>query len=547
MCRKEELVSGVYGYSSDGFNRPDSSHHQDHQQQQQHEHVAQQSLRDKLRVQDFDPAAAAWHGLLPLDGDEHGGPGSMSARWGSSCMSATARPASRACCATRAAPPAPAPCSRLLSSLPFLASLSLADNRFHSELPPGVPLPPNNAFSGAIPGSLFTAFSALQELYLSRNGFSGGVPPQLALLGVLTRLELQHSALTGPLLRLGAMRSLVHLDVSGNALSGSLLGAPGTLSRRATTPSQHEKPKNHLIYKALSAPLGSMPTIAFGNLGLVFSHKHQASYTPISLQVQALQVSTASWRTSHTHLLSQTIRSRYLIGSAYGWVVTADETSELHLVNPITRDQIALPSVTTIEQVSNGAIHMYKYSRYTGTHGELDPPSVLRLDKLRDYIFHKAFLSSDPSTGNYIVVLIHHPYWQISFARGGDEHWTWLPYHSCYTDCAFKDELLYALLVDGGIHAYNLYDPAVKPRAVMEGLKGCLPPKVYIAQAPCGDLLQIWKVSEYSDQEVEDVSEPDLDPPDDDEYFSVSEDESESEWKGNHVYFTDDDEYMSWI
>jgi len=43
------------------------------------------------------------------------------------------------------------------------------------------------------------------------------------------RLELQHNALAGPLLRLGAMRSLVHLDVSGNALSGSLLGAPGTL------------------------------------------------------------------------------------------------------------------------------------------------------------------------------------------------------------------------------------------------------------------------------------------------------------------------------
>jgi hypothetical protein len=125
----------------------------------------------------------------------------------------------------------------LLSSLPFLASLSLADNRFHGALPGGVPLPPSlrildlsgNAFSGAIPGSLFTASSALQELYLSRNVFSGGVPPQLALLGALTRLELQHNALAGPLPRLGAMRSLVHLDVSGNALSGSPLAAPGTL------------------------------------------------------------------------------------------------------------------------------------------------------------------------------------------------------------------------------------------------------------------------------------------------------------------------------
>lgn len=75
--------SGVYGYSSDAFDRPDSSHHhhhhQDHQQQQheQHEHVAQQSRRDKLRVQGFDPSAAAGHGLLPIDGDEHAGPGSM--------------------------------------------------------------------------------------------------------------------------------------------------------------------------------------------------------------------------------------------------------------------------------------------------------------------------------------------------------------------------------------------------------------------------------------------------------------------------------------
>uniref|UniRef100_K4AJL1 POX domain-containing protein n=1 Tax=Setaria italica TaxID=4555 RepID=K4AJL1_SETIT len=68
--------SGVFGYSSDGFDRPDSS--QDHHQQQQ-QHVAQQSRRDKLRVQGFDPpgAGAAGHGLLPIDGDEHAEPGAM--------------------------------------------------------------------------------------------------------------------------------------------------------------------------------------------------------------------------------------------------------------------------------------------------------------------------------------------------------------------------------------------------------------------------------------------------------------------------------------
>jgi hypothetical protein len=303
------------------------------------------------------------------------------------------------------------------------------------------------------------------------------------------------------------------------------------------------------------------------------------------------------------------IRSRYLIGSAYGWIVTADERSELHLINPITGDQIALPSVTTIEQVkpiydSNGAIHMYLYSRYTGTGRCVDPSSILRLDKLRDYIFYKAYLSSDPCTGNYTVVLIHHPYNQISFARGGDDHWTLLRYHTSYTDCAFKDELLYALLIDGEIHAYDLNDLSVKPRVVMEMIKGCPPRKMYLVQAPCGELLQIRKVREVCEEEVEDVSEPDLNPSDDDEYFSESESESESEdgsedeldtvqhvvyrtafkvyrvdlrarnlveinclgenvlfvglnqslclrakdypqLKGNHVYFTDDDEYMA--
>ncbi|CAN6252546.1 unnamed protein product [Urochloa humidicola] len=125
----------------------------------------------------------------------------------------------------------------VFSSLPFLASLTLAGNRFHGSLPSVVPLPPSllfldlsdNAFSGEIPGSLFTPSSGLQELYLSRNGFSGVIPPQLSLLSSLSRLELQHNALTGTLPSLGAMRSLTHLDVTGNTLSGPILAAPGQL------------------------------------------------------------------------------------------------------------------------------------------------------------------------------------------------------------------------------------------------------------------------------------------------------------------------------
>lgn len=125
----------------------------------------------------------------------------------------------------------------VFASLPFLAFLSLASNRFHGALPAGATLPPSlrvldlsgNAFSGEIPASLFTPASSLQELYLSRNAFSGRIPPQVASLSALTRLELQYNRLTGSLPRMDKMRSLAYLEVSGNALSGTLFDAPGRL------------------------------------------------------------------------------------------------------------------------------------------------------------------------------------------------------------------------------------------------------------------------------------------------------------------------------
>jgi hypothetical protein len=60
-----------------------------------------------------------------------------------------------------------------------------------------------NSFSSAIPGSLFT-----KEHYLSRNAFSGQIPPQIASLTSLSWLELYRNVLSRNLSRLGAMRVL---------------------------------------------------------------------------------------------------------------------------------------------------------------------------------------------------------------------------------------------------------------------------------------------------------------------------------------------------
>ncbi|KAL6603550.1 hypothetical protein ACP70R_043911 [Stipagrostis hirtigluma subsp. patula] len=220
------------------------------------------------------------------------------------------------------------------------------------------------------------------------------------------------------------------------------------------------------------------------------------------------------------------IRSRMFIGSAHGWLITADEHSELHLVNPVTGDQIALPSVTTIEGVSpiygeDGAVQAYQRSwSWRGWFNEWKTQSdVFALHKLRYYFFEKAFLSCDPSTGSYIVALIHNTDHRLSFVRGGDDRWTWLSQHDSFEDCVFQDELLYASTTKGAIHVFDLSGPVLKQKVVLEDVRdNCVEGyRIFIVQAPCGDLLQIWH------QVEDDLSQPELDQQEKDGDFSEPE------------------------
>ncbi|XP_047052168.1 probable F-box protein At4g22165 [Lolium rigidum] len=195
------------------------------------------------------------------------------------------------------------------------------------------------------------------------------------------------------------------------------------------------------------------------------------------------------------------IRSRCLIGSSHGWLVTVDERSEMHLVNPITCQQIALPSVITLEQVKPifdeyGVLHKYELSWLTGTTTRYVPPLIFALDKLRDELHYKAFVFPDTSTGSYIVVLIHNPMRQLSFARLGDDKWTWLPPHDLYCDCIYKDGLLYAVSKRGELHTFDISGPVVAMNMVISIPRKDYCEYLYIVQAPWGDLLLIWRIFE---------------------------------------------------
>ncbi|RLN00398.1 hypothetical protein C2845_PM06G26520 [Panicum miliaceum] len=189
------------------------------------------------------------------------------------------------------------------------------------------------------------------------------------------------------------------------------------------------------------------------------------------------------------------IHRRYLIGSSNVWLVTADECSEMHLVNPITSEQISLLSVTTIEQVTpifdeNGILCKYQFSRHTAD-SVVGPPSTHSLSTLRDHLFHKALLFFDASAGSYMVVLIHNPFGQLSFARLGDEKWRWLPPHSNFEDCIYKDDLLYAVTLLGQIITFDLSGSVVTTKIIMDRKDLYGVERVYIVQDPLGDLLLV--------------------------------------------------------
>ncbi|KAM3372169.1 hypothetical protein ACQJBY_019191 [Aegilops geniculata] len=177
----------------------------------------------------------------------------------------------------------------------------------------------------------------------------------------------------------------------------------------------------------------------------------------------------------------------------------------MHLVNPITGEQIHLPSVITIEQVKpiysdSGALHKYEYSSHTAKRVH-SPPSVSALEELRNKLHHKAFVFSDTCNG-YIVVLIHNPVCQLSFARAGDDSWIWLPPYARYEDCIYKNGLLYAVTSFGQIHAFDLSSPIVTVRMITwePELEDQLL-NTYIVRAPWGNLLKVWRLYENCDLE----------------------------------------------
>ncbi|CAL4944274.1 unnamed protein product [Urochloa decumbens] len=212
---------------------------------------------------------------------------------------------------------------------------------------------------------------------------------------------------------------------------------------------------------------------------------------------------------------------RPLLGSGHGWLVTADEASDLHLVNPVTGAQVALPPITAIHHVKMGtdkqgdpAYNVYEnLPEFNHRKGQFEvdhEPTILEIDRAHEYMYSRVVLSASPSAGRAcIVLLLHMPQGEVSFARLGDDRWTWispgdgtgLPWRYFYRDALYSaaDGLFYLLGYDASLCSLDLNGPSPVARKIINNVPKSATPTKYLVQTPAGDILQVWRLRDYID------------------------------------------------
>jgi hypothetical protein len=203
------------------------------------------------------------------------------------------------------------------------------------------------------------------------------------------------------------------------------------------------------------------------------------------------------------------------MGSSHGWLITADERSNLIFVNPVTRAEIAMPPPETMnnvrlryteEGVLDGYDILYMDLISRDFYTDETEPYDVTLEEGRFYFYERVVLSCDPSSENCIVLRVHYPDNYLSYARVGDPEWTWINANKdCrrYQDILYSnsDGLFYGVRGMGEIDSINLNGPSAEVKPIFKPIISYQAHSRYIVRAPWGDFLQIWRHDRYTYKE----------------------------------------------
>ncbi|CAK9180366.1 unnamed protein product [Ilex paraguariensis] len=136
------------------------------------------------------------------------------------------------------------------------------------------------------------------------------------------------------------------------------------------------------------------------------------------------------------HLSQLDAQGKRICGSSGGWLIIVGNNFEIFMLNPLTRAQIQLPSVSSFLDQADASMQV--------------------LDKASTVLIHKAILVSNPD-GNlegYSVMVIYGDSRKLGFHKEGDHSWTSLQdAGSFYDDAVLCDKVLYAVNECGKVNA----------------------------------------------------------------------------------------------
>nr|XP_034598260.1 uncharacterized protein LOC117859167 [Setaria viridis] len=172
------------------------------------------------------------------------------------------------------------------------------------------------------------------------------------------------------------------------------------------------------------------------------------------------------------------LRSFFVVGSCHGLLTIADEQSKLHLVNPLSRAQIALPPPLTIKNVRGcyttdevlDSYHLLKLDLVNHDCDAQAEPDDLTLEQGCFYFYLRVAMSADPSSGRCIVVIMHMPTTTSPLQGNGE------------------------------VHTIDLNGPSPVVKIILRPMAPCIDNNKYIAQAPWGGMLQVWRYDDIVEE-----------------------------------------------
>ncbi|CAM0903358.1 unnamed protein product [Alopecurus aequalis] len=213
----------------------------------------------------------------------------------------------------------------------------------------------------------------------------------------------------------------------------------------------------------------------------------------------------------HVSLSEPAFRTRYVMGSSHGWLITADERSNLIFVNPVTRAEIAIPPPETMTNVrlrhgEEGLPDEYDILSMDLISRDFDDeaePYNVTLEEGCFYFYMRVILSCEPSNGKCIVLRIHFPDNYLSYARVGDTKWTWIDAHEeCwfYQDILYNngDGLFYGVRGKGEVDSIDLNGSSVEVKVILNPIISYQAHTRYIVLAPWGDFFQTWRHDKFN-------------------------------------------------